>query len=204
MDTSPAASADDLPKPGGLRRLYDFVMRLAASPRAELWLALVSFAESSFFPAPPDLMLMPMCLARRDRALRYALVCTVASVLGGLLGYAIGRYVGDGLLRLMGMGAKLDAFQALYAEVGVWVILIKGLTPIPYKLITIASGVARFDLWIFIAASVATRSARFFLVAILIKLFGAPVQAFVEKRLTLVTTCLALLVVAGFLALKFI
>jgi membrane protein YqaA with SNARE-associated domain len=203
MDSSPA-TAHDLHKPGWLRRLYDTVMRLAASPKAELWLALVSFAESSFFPAPPDLMLMPMCLARRDRALRYALICTVASVLGGLLGYAIGYYLGDGLLRLMGMAAKLEAFQDLYAQVGVWVILIKGLTPIPYKLITIASGVAHFDLGVFVAASVATRSARFFLVALLIKLLGAPVQAFVEKRLTLVTTGFAILVVLGILALKFI
>ena len=199
-----STTVSEPPKSGWLRRLYDFVMRLAASPKAELWLALVSFAESSFFPAPPDLMLMPMCLARRDRALRYALVCTLASVLGGLLGYAIGYYVGDGLLRLLGMAAKLEAFQALYAEVGVWVILIKGLTPIPYKLITIASGVAHFDLGVFVAASVATRAARFFAVAGLIKLFGAPVQAFVEKRLTLVTTGFAVLVVLGILALKFI
>jgi membrane protein YqaA with SNARE-associated domain len=202
MDTSPTAVDHSL-KPGWLRRLYDFVMRLAASPRAELWLALVSFAESSFFPAPPDLMLLPMCLARRDRALRYALVCTLASVLGGLLGYAIGYYIGDGLLRLMGMAAKLEAFQELYAKVGVWVILIKGLTPIPYKLITIASGVAHFHLGVFVAASALTRSARFFAVAILIKLFGAPVQAFVEKRLTLVTTVFAMLVVLGILAIKF-
>jgi membrane protein YqaA with SNARE-associated domain len=199
-----STTASDLPKPGWLRRLYDMVMRLAASPKAELWLALVSFAESSFFPAPPDLMLMPMCLARRDRALRYALVCTVASVLGGLLGYAIGYYVGDGLLRLMGMAAKLEAFQSLYAEIGVWVILIKGLTPIPYKLVTIASGVAHFDLGVFVLASATTRAARFFAVAGLIKLFGAPVQAFVEKRLTLVTTGFAILVVLGILALKFI
>jgi membrane protein YqaA with SNARE-associated domain len=201
MDSSVPA---ETPKPGWLRRLYDSVMRLSASPKAELWLALVSFAESSVFPAPPDLMLMPMSLARRDRALRYAVICSVASVLGALLGYAIGYYLGDGLLRLMGMAAKLEAFQDLYAKVGVWVILIKGLTPIPYKLITIASGVAHFDLGVFVAASVATRSARFFLVAVLIKLFGAPVQAFVEKRLTLVTTGFAILVVLGILALKFI
>lgn len=192
-------------KPGWIRRLYDWVMRLAASPRAELWLALVSFAESSFFPAPPDLMLMPMCLTRRDRALRYAAICSAASVLGGLLGYAIGYSiapVGRLLLTLMGHPDGQAAFQAWYDDWGLWVIMIKGLTPIPYKLVTIASGLAHFDLATFIAASVVTRSARFFLVASLIKLFGAPVQAFVEKRLTLVTTVVALLIVGGVLALK--
>lgn len=207
MSSTPAAPTDAPTKLGPLRRLYDFVMRLAASPRAELWLALVSFAESSVFPAPPDLMLMPMCLTRRDRALRYAAICSAASVVGGLLGYWIGYSiapVGRFLLSLMGHADGEAAFRAWFDQWGLWVIMIKGLTPIPYKLVTITSGLAHFDLKMFVLASVITRSARFFIVATLIKVFGAPVQEFVEKRLTLVTTIVAVFFVAGFLALKFL
>ncbi len=185
-----------------LRRLYDRALALAASPKAPLWLAVISFAESSFFPVPPDVLLAPMALARRDRALLYAGICTIASVLGGLLGYWIGATLGDGLLVWMGQGEALKKFQATYAQWGVWVILVKGLTPIPYKIVTIASGVAHFDLKVFILASVVTRSLRFFLVAGLLKVFGAPIQAFVEKRLVLVTSIVAVLLIAGILALK--
>lgn len=185
-----------------LRRLYDAVMALAASRKAPLWLAVVSFAESSFFPAPPDLLLGPMCLARRDKALFYALICTVSSVIGGLLGYWIGATLGEGLLIWMGLGEKLKGFQELYGQWGVWVILIKGLTPIPYKIVTIASGLAHFDLKIFIFASIVTRGLRFFLVAGLLKAFGAPIQAFVEERLILVTSIVALVLIAAVVAIK--
>jgi membrane protein YqaA with SNARE-associated domain len=167
-----------------------------------LWLAVISFAESSFFPVPPDVLLAPMCLARRDKALLYAGICTIASVIGGLLGYWIGATLGEGLLVWMGLGEKLKGFQALYDQWGVWVILIKGLTPIPFKIVTIASGLAHFDLKVFIFAAIVTRGLRFFLVAGLLKVFGAPIQAFVEKRLVLVTSIVAVVLIAAIVAVK--
>lgn len=190
-----------------LLRLYMRTLALAASPRAPWWLAAVAFAESSFFPIPPDALLIPMALARPDRALRFAAVCTVASVTGGALGYAIGYFVFDQLMRLpiahVLFGTDpLGAFQAWYANWGLYVILIKGLTPIPYKIVTIASGAAKFDFWVFMAASLATRGARFFAVAALLRYYGASVRDFIERRLTLVTSLLAAGVVGGFLALR--
>lgn len=171
-----------------LRRLYDFVMRLAAGPQAELWLWIVGFAESSFFPVPPDAMLAPMVFARPERAYRFAGICTMASVLGALGGYAIGYFLtplGLALLKLLGHADGLAQFQSWYDRFGVAVILIKGLTPIPFKLVTITSGLAHFNLGIFIAACIVTRGARFFIVAGLIKKFGPTIQPMIEKRLTL-------------------
>jgi membrane protein YqaA with SNARE-associated domain len=189
--------------------LYRFYMRtlaLAGAPRAPWWLAAIAFAESSVFPIPPDALLIPMALARPDRAWRLAAICTLSSVAGGALGYLIGYAVFDQLARplieLYGYGPRFAAFQALYGEYGLWVILIKGLTPIPYKIVTIASGAAHFDFAVFMAASLATRGARFFLVAALLRLFGAPVRAFIERRLTLVTSLLAAGVIGGFLLLR--
>jgi membrane protein YqaA with SNARE-associated domain len=189
-----------------LRRLYDSLMGLAASRRAPLWLAVVSFVESSVFPAPPDLMLAPMVLAKPEHAWRNAAICTLASVAGGMLGYAIGYFldpVGRAILNMMGQSGALESFQAWYAQWGLAVILIKGLTPIPYKLVTIASGLAHFNFGMFVVASVATRGARFFLVAALLKFYGPPIQAFVEKRLTLVTSVVAVLIVGAIVALRF-
>ncbi|HEX6866891.1 MAG TPA: YqaA family protein [Caulobacteraceae bacterium] len=188
-----------------LRRTYDWMMRLCASRHAPAGLFAVSFAESSFFPVPPDVMLAPMVLARPEKAWWYAFICTVASVLGGLLGYAIGYYlepVGHWLLALMGHAEGPEVFQQWFAQWGLWVILIKGLTPIPYKLVTITSGLAHFSLPVFIAASIATRGARFFLVAFLLKQYGPPIREFVEKRLTLVTTVVAVVLIAIVVAWK--
>ena len=189
-----------------LRRMYMRTLALAASPRAPWWLALVAFAESSFFPIPPDALLIPMALARPDRAWRFAAICTVASVTGGALGYLIGYAVFDQLARPLidfyGYGARFAAFQQLYSQYGLWVILIKGLTPIPYKIVTIASGAARFDFGLFMAASLATRGARFFMVAALLRWFGNSVRDFIERRLTLVTSLLAAGVIGGFLVLR--
>jgi len=190
-----------------LRRTYDRVMALAASRHATPWMAAVSFAESSFFPVPPDVMLAPMVLARPDRAWFLAGVCTAASVLGGMLGYAIGFFfagVGLKLLSLMGLGADLDVFRSWYAEHGLLVILVKGLTPIPYKLVTIASGLAAFSFPVFVVASIVTRGARFFLVAGLLKYFGPPVREFVEKRLTLVTSVAAVVIIVAFVATHYL
>lgn len=190
-----------------LRRLYDWIMELAESRKALWALAAVSFTESSFFPIPPDPMLVPMVLAQRRKAWLFAAVCTLASVAGGVLGYFIGfalEGVGQAILAFYGHENAMAAFQAMFAEWGLWIILVKGLTPIPYKVITIASGMAGFDLKVFIAASVATRGARFFLVAGLLYAFGEPVRAFIERRLTLVTTLFVLAIVGGFVALRYL
>jgi membrane protein YqaA with SNARE-associated domain len=191
-----------------LRNLYTRVMALAASPNAAWWLALIAFAESSFFPIPPDALLVPMALARPRAAWRFAAICTAASVAGGALGYLIGFAVFDQVARpildIYGYGQAYAAFQAKFQEYGLWIILIKGLTPIPYKIVTIAAGAARFDFLPFMLASVLTRGARFFLVATLLHFFGDRVRDFIEKRLTLVTSALAVGIVGGFLALKFL
>jgi len=191
-----------------LRRLYDWVIRLAGHPRAIPAMGVVSFAESSFFPIPPDVMLIPMVLANRTKAFRIALVCTVCSVLGGLLGYAIGYYffetIGAWLVRTYGLQAGLEQFRRGFAEYGTWIILIKGLTPIPYKLVTIASGAAHFDLFTFVWASIVTRGVRFFLVAALLWKYGEPIRSFIEERLTLVTWLFLIALVGGFVAFRYL
>jgi len=191
-----------------MRRLYDWVIRLAGHPRAIPAMGVVSFAESSFFPIPPDVMLVPMILANRQKAFTIALVCTVCSVLGGLLGYAIGFYffetIGAWVVKTYGLQAGLEKFRDEFTRYGTWVILIKGLTPIPYKLVTIASGAAHFDLFTFVWASIVTRGLRFFLVAALLWKYGEPIRAFIEKRLTLVMWLFLIALVGGFVAVKFL
>lgn len=174
-----------------LRRTYDWVFNLAGSRHAPAALSVVSFAESSFFPIPPDVMLAPMVLAKPHRALVYAGLCTLASVLGGVAGYAIGVFlapVGQTILTWFGHPEGEAEFQAWFAQWGVWIILIKGLTPIPYKLVTITAGLARFDLFTFVWASVLTRGVRFLLTSVLLKYFGPAIRAEVERRLGLYTT----------------
>jgi membrane protein YqaA with SNARE-associated domain len=189
-----------------LRAVYHRTLALAGSPRAGWWLALVAFTEASCFPIPPDVLLIPMALARPQRAWRLALICTIASVCGGALGYYIGYAVFNQLARpvleFYGYGDKFAAFQAMYAQWGLWVILVKGLTPIPYKIVTIASGAAKFNFWLFMAASAITRGARFFIVATLLHFWGERVKEFIERRLTLVTTGVAVGIVGGFVALR--
>ncbi len=191
-----------------LRRVYDWTMTASAGPNATRTLAAVAFAESSFFPIPPDAMIIPMVLARPERAWRIALVATAGSVVGGMLGYAIGYYffttVGLKLIDVYGLQAGFEQFRTAYAQYGLWIILIKGLTPIPYKLVTIASGVAAFNFWVFVLASIATRGARFFLVAALLKHFGPPIRDFIERRLTLVTTAFVVCLVGGFVVIRYV
>lgn len=191
-----------------LRPLYDRVIALAASRSAPIWLALVAFAESSFFPIPPDVLLVPMALARPERAYRFALICTVASVLGGMLGYLIGyalyETVALKLIHLYHLEAKADALVAQFQQFGLYVILVKGLTPIPYKLVTIASGMAHFDFGLFVAASVVTRGLRFFLEAAALRYFGDSARIFIERRLGLVTTVFLLFLVLGLLAVRYL
>lgn len=191
-----------------LRRLYDWTLGLAGRPHADRALAAVSFAESSFFPIPPDALLVPMVLAAPERAWRVAFVCTAASVVGGFAGYAIGYFLYQGLgrpiIEFYGYAEDAAALTAAYNEWGLWIILVKGLTPIPFKLVTIASGAAGFDLAAFAAASVVTRGLRFFLVAALLRRFGVPIRAFIERYLTLVSTAFVLAVVGGFLAVRYL
>ena len=189
------------------RKLYEWTMRLAGTRQAPAALAAISFAESSFFPIPPDVMLAPMVLARRDKAFLYASICTLASVFGGLLGYAIGVWLaplGQTILRIFGHPEGEAEFRAWFDQWGLWVILIKGATPIPYKLVTITAGLARFDLFTFVWASVLTRGVRFFLVATILKYFGEAMLKEFEKRLNLYSVILLLLIVGGIVALKFV
>ena len=190
------------------RPLYDWVIRLSAHPRALHVLALISFAESSFFPIPPDAMVIPMVLANRKKAMAIAAVCTVSSVVGGLAGYGIGYFLyetlGSWLIDLYGLQQGSQDFQAWYAKWGVWVILIKGLTPIPYKLVTIASGAAHFNLLAFTLASIATRGVRFFAIAALLSVYGEPVRAFIEKRLDTIAWIFLIAVVGGIVAVSLI
>lgn len=190
------------------RRLYDWVLRMAHHRHAMPALAAVSFAESSFFPIPPDAMLIPMVIARRDQAWKIATICTVASVLGGILGYFIGFYlletVGQWLINLYHMQDKVVEYQKLYGEYGAALILLKGLTPIPFKLVTIASGIAKFNFPLFVLLATITRGARFFLVAALLKRFGAPVQEFIEKRLDYFAWGFLILLIGGFVAVAYL
>lgn len=190
------------------RRLYDWMMRLAGHRRAIPALAAISFAESSFFPVPPDVMLVPMVIAQRSKAFLIAGVCTLASVIGGLFGYAIGFFlfetIGAWVISIYHLEGAMQTFRDEFAQYGTWIILVKGLTPIPYKLVTIASGVAQFDLFTFVWASIVTRGARFFLVAALLWKFGEPIRAFIEKRLELVTWAFLVALVGGFVVVKYL
>lgn len=191
-----------------LRKLYDKTMALSASRHATRALAGVSFAESSFFPIPPDVLLIPMVLSSRSRWLYFSLVATVASVVGGLFGYLIGSLlytqVAEPLLAFYGYSAEFDHFVARFNEHGAWIVFLAGITPFPYKVITIASGAAGLSLPVFIVASIAARGLRFFIVAALLYFFGPPIRDFIEKRLGLVIGLAMALAVLGYLAVKFL
>jgi membrane protein YqaA with SNARE-associated domain len=191
-----------------LQRLYNRILAIAAGPNALWALIAVAFAESSFFPLPPDLLLIPMILAQPRAAWRLAAYCTLASVAGGLLGYAIGYYgfdlIGRPILDFYHAMPRYDALKAGFDRWGVWIIILKGMTPIPYKLVTIASGVAHFDLAAFVGASIISRSIRFFLIAALLWWFGPAVRDFIEKRLMLVTSLFAAALIGGFVILRYL
>ena len=191
-----------------IRRLYDWTMDLAARKNAVWVLAAVAFVESSVFPIPPDVLLIPMILAARNNAWRYAAICTIASVLGGMLGYAIGaglyEGVGRPVLDFYGYGAKFADFTSQYNEYGGWIVFMAGVTPFPYKVITIASGVTNLDFGTFTIASVLARGLRFFVVAALLYYIGQPIREFIEKRLGLMFTLFCVLLIGGFVLLKFV
>lgn len=191
-----------------LRRVYDWTLRMAAHKRAEWALAGVSFVESSVFPIPPDVLLMPMVLADRSKAWRYAAIATISSVIGGFLGYAIGYFLfealGRPILEFYHVMDKYDELKHAFDEWGAWIIIAKGWTPIPYKFLTITSGALQFDLLAFTIASVVSRGMRFFLVAGLLWAFGPPIRKFVEDRLGLVTTLFVVILIGGFVAIKYL
>ncbi len=188
-----------------LRRLYDWTMAKAADRRAEWWLALFAFAEASFFPVPPHPLLGIMCLAEPKKAIRFALIATLASVAGGLLGYGIGHFlydsIGTQLLALLGMSESFPKVACYLREYGVEIIMLKGMTPIPFKLLTITAGFIAMPLLPFIGASLVSRSISFMIVGVLFRLFGAPIKSFIDKYLGLATAGFVALVVAGFLAI---
>jgi membrane protein YqaA with SNARE-associated domain len=188
-----------------LRKLYDWTLAKAAHPHAEGWLALFAFVEASFFPIPPHPLLGLMCLAEPKKAIRFAVIATLASVAGGLLGYAIGwglyDTVGQELLALLGMTESFPVAACYLREYGAEIIMIKGATPIPFKLLTITAGFIQMNLVSFILASVVSRSISFMFVGVLFRLFGAPIKRFIDKYLGLVTAGFVVLVVGGFLAL---
>jgi membrane protein YqaA with SNARE-associated domain len=191
-----------------LRRIYDWTMRLAAGPYALPALAAVAFIESSVFPIPPDLLLIPMVLADRRAAWRLAAVAALASVAGGFLGYAIGYFafaaIGRPILEFYHVMDAYDALKAQFDHWGAWIIIAKGMTPIPYKLLTIASGALHFDLATFAIASLISRSLRFFLVAALLWWYGEPVRRFIEERLALVTSLFLVALIGGFVVLRYL
>jgi len=184
------------------RRLYDWTVRLSHHRHAMPAMAAVSFTESSFFPIPPDVMIVPMILARRDEAWKIATICTIASVAGAMVGYAIGYWlyasVGAWLVSVYGMSEGIETFRAQFREWGTEIILIKGLTPIPFKLVTIAAGMAHLSFPAFLAAAVVTRSARFFFIAWLLKRYGAPMREFIERRMDLIGWLFLVVLAGGF------
>ncbi len=191
-----------------LRRLYDWTMDLAGHRHALMALAAVSFIESSVFPIPPDVLLIPMVLAAPREAWKIALVCTAASVLGGIAGYGIGLFLfeelGWPLLEFYGYDAKFAEFSDTYNKWGAWAVFIAGTTPFPYKVITILSGLTALSLPVFVIASVLARGLRFFIVAGLLWRFGEPMRAFIEARLGLLFTVFSVLLVGGFVLLKYV
>ncbi|MBF9033829.1 DedA family protein [Rhodobacterales bacterium HKCCE2091] len=191
-----------------LRRLYDWTLGLAGHRHALWALAAVSFVESSVFPIPPDLLMIPMIIARPNRAWLIATVCLVASVLGGLLGYAIGYFafdqIGQPILESLGKAHAVEEFNATFNDWGAWAVLIAGITPFPYKVITIMSGWTGLSLPVFIVSSIVARGFRFFVIAALLWKFGAPVRDFIERRLGLVFTLFVALLLGGFLVLRFL
>ena len=208
LQASGAAGESEIRGPAWLKSLYEWTLRQAASPYALWILAAVAFVESSIFPIPPDILLIPMVLAMRNRAWLIAGICTVASVTGGMAGYGIGAFlyesVGQPILELYGKIEKFESFQAMYNEWGAWIVMMAGLTPFPYKVITIASGVTGLNIVTFTLFSIIARGIRFFLIAWLLWYFGAPIKAFIERYLGLLTILFFVLLLGGFLVLKWL
>lgn len=191
-----------------LRRLYDWTIAKAAHPHAEWWLALVAFVEASFFPVPPHPLLGLMCLAEPKKAVRFAVIATIASVVGGLLGYAIGHFlydsIGTQLLAALHLTQSFPKAACYLRENGFWIFTVKAATPIPFKLLTITAGFISMPIGIFLVASLISRSMIFMIVGILFRVFGAPIKKFLDKYLTLMTIAFVVVVVGGFYLISLI
>ena len=191
-----------------IRRLYDWTLDLAERRAAKWWLAFIAFIESSVFPIPPDILVIPMVLAAREKAWQIATICTAASVAGGVAGYALGFFafdlVGQPLLDFYGYGDKYIEFQGHFDEWGFWAVAIFGTTFLPFKVITVASGVMQMNLAGFIIASIIGRAIRFYLVAGLLWKFGEPIKNFIEKYLEWLSFAAVVLLVGGFLLIRYI
>lgn len=189
-----------------LRATYDAIVRQAEKPAAIWVMAMVAFAESSIFPLPPDILLIPMTLANRQKAFLYATVGAGASVIGGLVGYSIGYFlfesVGRSIIDFYGLEESFAHFSQVFHEYGAWILILKGATPVPYKLLTITAGFTQLDLTTFVLASLVSRSLRFYIFAVLLWYFGEPMRNFVERRLGLVALILVALMVGGFMVVK--
>jgi membrane protein YqaA with SNARE-associated domain len=190
-----------------LRRLYDWVLHWAKTPYGTWALFLLAFCESSFFPIPPDVLLIALSVALPKKALKYALVCSVGSLLGGCLGYLIGWQfmigLGDGIIRFYGLQDNYEYIRNLYVTYDAWAVGIAGLTPIPYKVFTITAGAFRINFVVFLLASAVSRSARFFLVGGLIYLFGPKIQSFIERYFNTLAIVFVILLILGFVAIKY-
>ena len=191
-----------------IRRLYDRVLALSGHPKAGYYLAGISFLESSIFPIPPDVLLLPLCLAKREKAIKLALICTFFSVLGGAFGYVLGfsafDTVGQPILEFYGVMARYDTFAAWYQEQGPWVVFVAGFTPIPYKVITISAGVFHFNFAVFLVLSVLSRGLRFGMEALFIRIYGEKAMTLIDRHFNLLTIAGGILFVGGFLVLKFL
>ncbi|NUB13973.1 DedA family protein [Azospirillum brasilense] len=191
-----------------LKPLYNRILKLSARKDAVWWMSAVSFAESSFFPLPPDVMLVPMCLAEPKKLWRYTNICALASLIGGLFGYAVGFYLFESIGRLIidlyNAQESFQRFQDMFAEFGPWFLILKGITPIPYKLLTITAGFAHLALTVFILCSIVARFSRFYMIPILLHFYGPQVRDIIEKRLMLVTTVLLVIIIGGLLSFKFV
>ncbi len=194
--------------PNGLRRLYDWVLSWAEHPQAGLALAVLAFAEASFFPIPPDVLLIALSLSRPGKAFRWAIFCSVGSVLGGIAGYMLGWHfmtlIGHKILAFYHLTDKYEVVQSMYQQYDAWAVAAAGFTPLPYKLFTIAAGAFEINFAIFIIASALSRSARFFLVAGSIYIWGPSMRNFLEKYFNLCTIIFFILLVGGFILIKWI
>ena len=191
-----------------LRRTYEWTLEKAGHRTAPRWLFGISFMESSFFPIPPDVLLGPMCLSKPHKAFHYALICTIASVLGALLGYVIGMFlfdtIGRAILDFYGMTAEFESFAQRFNEQGWLIVLLAGFTPLPFKVITIAAGATAMPLYVLVVASIISRAARFFLVAALLWKFGEPMKALIDRHFGLLTAVVGVLGVGGFVVVKYL